>query len=220
MTHRTPRLALLRLALGVALVLGLAGADCATRAKIAGYEGDDRETWQQTGRVVETLGLEPGDVVADVGSGSGWFTLPLARAVAPDGRVYAVDVDPEMNAYLEERLAEEGVENVTVVLATPDDPGLPEGTVDLVFTSNTYHHLPNQRRYFASLRPYLAPGGRVAVVEYEPAKAGWFARTFGHATPKRDIVASIVAGGYRLAHDHDFLERQAFLVFEPSTDRP
>jgi len=219
MRHRAlaSRPTLLRTSLLIALLLGLAGADCGTRMKVAGYEGDDRESWQQTARVVETLALEPGDVVADVGSGSGWFTIPLARAVAPGGRVYAVDVDPDMNAYLEERLAAEGVENVTVLLATPADTGLPDGAVDLVFTSNTFHHLPAQGRYFASLKRHLAPGGRVAVVEYEPSKAGWFARTFGHATPKPGIVASIVSGGYRLVHDYDFLERQSFLVFEPST---
>jgi len=207
----------LRLPIWIALVLSLTGADCGTRMKVAGYEGDDRESWQQTERIIETLALSDGQTVADIGSGSGYITRHLARAVAPTGRVYAVDVDAEMNAYLEERLAEEGIENVTVVLAQPDDPGLPGGAVDLVFTSNTYHHLPDQKAYFASLRPYLAQGARVAVVEYEPAKAGWFARTFGHATAKGEIVAAVVAGGYRLKDDHDFLERQSFLVFEPST---
>jgi len=197
--------------------MGLTAADCATRMKVAGYEGDDRDDWQQVERVVETLGLRPGDRVADVGSGSGYFTIPLARAVAPGGRVYAVDIDAEMNAFLEQRLAEEGIENVTVVLAEPDDPGLPAGAVDLAFTSNTFHHLPAPQRYFASLRPALAPGGRVAVIEYEPRKAGWFARTFGHATPEAEIVAALAAAGYRLAADHDFLERQSFLIFEPST---
>ncbi|MBW2316643.1 MAG: class I SAM-dependent methyltransferase [Deltaproteobacteria bacterium] len=207
----------LRLPVLLGLIFGLAGADCGTEMKVAGYEGDDRESWQQIDRVIETLGLSAGQQVADIGSGSGYFTRHLAPAVAPGGRVFAVDVDPEMNAYLEARLAEEGIENVTVVLAEPGDPGLVEGSIDLVFTSNTYHHLPNQRAYFAGLRPYLAPGARLAVVEYEPSKAGWFARTFGHATPKAQIVAAIVAAGYRLEADHDFLERQSFLIFEPST---
>lgn len=212
-----PRARALRIPVLIALFLGLAGADCQTRMKVAGYEGSDRESWQHTARVVEALGLAPGETVADIGSGSGWFTIPLARAVAPGGRVYAVDVDPEMNAYLEERLAQEGVGNVTVVLATPDDAGLPEGAVDLVFTSNTFHHLSQPARYFASLKPDLAPGGRIAIIDYDPARAGWFARFFGHSTPKQRIVASLVAGGYRLAEDHDFLERQSFLVFVPST---
>jgi len=89
--------------------------------------------------------------------------------------------------------------------------------VDLIFTSDTFHHLPPQGRYFASLRRHLAPGGRVAIIEFEPARAGWFARTFGHATPKARIVASLASAGYRLAADHDFLARQSFLIFEPST---
>jgi arsenite methyltransferase len=215
--HRT-RTRATRLLLPVLVVLtaSLLGADCGTRIKIAGYEGDDRDAWQQTERVVETLALGPGQHVADIGSGSGYFTRHLARAVEPGGRVFAVDVDAKMNAYLAEKLAEEGIANVTVVLATAEDPGLPVAGIDLVFTSNTYHHLPDQGRYFASLRKYLAPGARVAVIEYEPTKAGWFARTFNHATVKQDIVSAIVAAGYRLAHDHDFLERQSFLVFEPT----
>jgi ubiquinone/menaquinone biosynthesis C-methylase UbiE len=207
-----------RLAIVVALVVGLLGADCDTRLRAAAYEGDDRDSWQQTERVVETLGLRPGQRVADLGSGSGYFTGPLARAVAPGGSVLAVDVDAEMNAYLEARMAEQGIGNVTTVLATPDDPGLPDGAIDLLFTSNTFHHLPEPSSYFASLRGALAPGGRVAIVEYEPAKAGWFARTFGHATSAAEIAAALEAAGYRRVADHDFLERQSFQIFAPTTD--
>ena len=114
----------------------------------------------------------------------------LARAVEPGGRVLAVDVDAEINAWLERKLAEEGVPNVEMVLATPDDPGLPEGGVELVFTANTFHHLPTQGDYFAGVKKALVPGGRVAIVEFDPAKAGWFARTFGHATPREEIVVA------------------------------
>jgi ubiquinone/menaquinone biosynthesis C-methylase UbiE len=207
-----------RLAILLLLAVGLLGADCGTRLRARAYEGDDRESWQQTERVVETLGLRPGQRVADLGSGSGYFTAPLARAVSPGGIVLAVDVDADMNAYLEERMAEEGIDNVTTVLATPDDPGLPEGGIDLLFTSNTFHHLPDQSSYFASVRGSLAPDGRVAIIEYEPSKAGWFARTFGHATPEEEIAAALEAAGYRRIADHDFLERQNFQIFTPTAD--
>ncbi len=204
------------LALLTVLCVILVGADCGTRLKVRAYEDDDRDEWQQTERVVETLGLRPGDHVADIGSGSGWFTRPLARAVAPDGRVFAVDVDPEMNAWLERKLAEEDIRNVTVVLATASDPGLPPGGIDLLFTSNTFHHLPDQSAYFETTKKALSPRGRVAIVEYEPAKAGWFPRVFHHATQRDEIVAALEAAGYRLVADHDFLAKQSFVIFEPS----
>jgi len=197
------------------LCLGLLGADCSSRLKGWAYERGDRDAWQQPERVVAALALVPGQRVADLGSGAGYFTLRLARAVAPGGRVFAVDVDPGIHALLEERLAAASVPNVTIVLATPDDPGLPAGGVDLVFTSNTYHHLPEQSAYFAGLRKVLAPGGRVAIVEYDPEKAGWFARTFGHATPPGTIAADLERAGFRRVAQHDFLARQSFQVFAP-----
>jgi ubiquinone/menaquinone biosynthesis C-methylase UbiE len=200
----------------VVLSLGLMGADYGARFKAWLYERGDRDAWQQPARVVEALALRPGDRVADVGSGGGYFTRRLAKAVEPGGRVYAVDVDAGINDLLERKLVEEGVRNVSVVLATPADPGLPAGGVDLIFTSNTYHHLPEPSVYFETVKKALGPRGRVAIVEYDPAKAGWFARTFGHATPREEIVAALEAAGYRLSADHGFLERQSFLVFEPA----
>ena len=165
--------------------------------------------------MIETLALRPDDRIADIGSGSGYFTRPLARAV-PRGRVFAVDVDEEMNAYLARTLAEEGITNVTVVLAEADDPGLPDGAIDLVFTSNTFHHLPDQTAYFRNVKRVLSHRGRVAIVEYQPEKADWFARTFDHATQEEAIVTALEAAGYRLIADHDFLEKQNFLIFEPA----
>ncbi|NNL66638.1 MAG: methyltransferase domain-containing protein, partial [Myxococcales bacterium] len=143
------------------------------------------------------------------------FTLRLARAVAPGGRVLAVDVDADMNARLERRLAEAGIDNVSVVRATAEDPGLPAGSVDLIFTSNTFHHLPDQAAYFRQVMPALAPGGRVAIVEYDPSRSGWFTRTFGHSTGAQEIAQALEAAGYRPVASHDFLEQQSFQIFEP-----
>ena len=202
-------------ALLLTATLGLLGADCSTRWKQRMYEGGGRDEWQQPDRVVETLGLAPDARVADVGSGSGYFTVRLARALGPEGRVFAIDVDPDINGLLEDRLAEEGIENVEVRLASETDPGLPEN-VDLVFTSNTYHHLPDRTAYFERVKDSLAPGGRVAIVEYSPETGGWFVRTFDHATAEAEITSEMEAAGYRLDASHDFLERQSFLVFSPA----
>ncbi len=193
----------------VALLVGC------TSWKRCAYERGGRDSWQQTARVVEALGLEPGDRVADVGAGSGYFTVPLARAVGPSGRVYAVDVDAEMNEFLEERLAEEGLDNVEVVLGELDDPLLPDGGIDLVFTSNTYHHIQERSAYFRRVQADLAPGGRVAVIDFD-GREGLFVKLVGAFTDKQTLLREMDEAGYRVSRDHGFLERQSFVEFQPA----
>src|SRR5262247_686823 len=131
------------------------------RLKQCAYEGLSRDQWQQRDRVIESLEIRPGDRVADIGSGGGYFTFRLAKAVGADGKVYAVDVDKELNDALARRAKDEGYANVEIILAKADDPLLPSA-VDLIFTSNTYHHLQNRTAYFANLKKYLKPNGRIA----------------------------------------------------------
>jgi hypothetical protein len=118
-----------------------------------------------------------------------------------------------MNEHVAEEAAEEGLANVATVLAAFDDPKLPE-PVDLLFTSNTYHHLEAREAYFRGVRErYLAPGGRVAIVEFRPEKTS-------HATARETIEAEMTAAGFTLVKAHDYLERQHFLVFAPETEEP
>ena len=194
----------------VALVLTAAG--CARAWKQFAYEGFSRDDWQQPQRVIEVLAIEPGATIADLGAGSGYFTFDLAEATGPDGIVYAVDIDPDMIALLSERKTGEKADNVRVVTATPDDPGLPDGSVDLVFTSNTYHHLDDPVAYFAALRKDLAADARVAILDLRP-EAGWFQRWSGHSTPAQQIRDEMARAGYRVEDEQDFVERQSFLVF-------
>jgi arsenite methyltransferase len=176
------------------------------------YEGFSRDGWQQPERVIAALGLEPGDRVADLGSGSGYFTLHLANAVGPEGRVYAVDVDEEMNEYLRERVRQAGAANVEIVLGRFDDPLLPDGGIDLVLTVDTYHHIDDRPAYFRELQRDLAPGGRVAVIDYDGRK-GWFVRWMGHSTPRDLLLREMDEAGYEVAEEHDFIDRQSFVVF-------
>jgi arsenite methyltransferase len=199
-------------AAGMACTL-LFATGCATLKKCA-YEGYGRDESQQPERVVSALDLAPGDRVADLGSGSGYFTFRLADAVGPSGTVYAVDVDEEMTDMVRELARERGAKNVEVVLASPDDSKLAAGTIDLVFTSNTYHHIEDRVSYFARLKRALSPKGRVAILDYGE-NANWFARWFGHNTPSGTVEAEMKEAGYRLVAAPDFLPEQTFHIFAP-----
>lgn len=183
--------------------------------KRCAYEGFNRDEWQKPDQVIEALHLTPGDLVADLGSGSGYFTFRLADAVGPNGKVYAVDVDADMNAYVEEQASIRGYPNIEVITARPHDPGLPDRGVDLVLTCNTYHHLDNRPVYFEKLQQALKPDGRVAIIDFNGE--GWLTSLTGHATPAETIKRDMEKAGYTLLREYTFLPRQVFLVFLKSS---
>jgi arsenite methyltransferase len=197
----------------IQLLLFFLIAGCA-RLKQCAYEGFNRDQWQQRDRVIQSLQIRPGDRVADIGSGSGYFVFSLAQAVGPNGKVYAVDVDPAMNELVAERAKKEGAANVDVILAKPEDPNLPPAGIDLIFSSNTYHHLDNRISYLASLRKYLRPNGRIAIIEFD--RDGWLQGMWKHYTPSESIKKEMEQAGYSLRQEFDFLDRQSFLIFEPN----
>ena len=174
------------------------------------YSRGDRDAWQQSERVIESLGVASGGRVADLGSGGGYFTFRLAQAVGAAGRVFAVDVDEGMNDALRNDVEQRGVLNVEIVLAAYDDPRLAPASVGLVFTSNTYHHIEGRVAYFERVAAALSEGGRVAIIDYRPE--GFFQKR--HATPAETIRSEMEAAGYALASEFDYLERQSFQIFE------
>lgn len=137
-----------------------------SHAGAAWLERPERAAEEQPERLIAALELRPGMVVADLGAGTGYYTARLARAVAPGGLAYAVEVQPEMLALLERNLSAQGVANWRPVLAAPDDPGLPAGSVDLIVMVDVYHELEHPCEVLARLAAALRPGGRIAFVEY------------------------------------------------------
>jgi cyclopropane fatty-acyl-phospholipid synthase-like methyltransferase len=197
------------LAIGSAITIGASVAigGCTTFKRWAYEDFGSRDEWQQADRVVAELSLAPGQRVADLGSGGGYFTFRLAEAVGTSGHVYAVDVDQGMLDYLAGEAEERGLASVSVVLAALDDPKIPE-PVDLVFVSNTYHHIRERGRYFERIRrSYLRADGRVAIVEYLGEKK--------HATPYETIEREMGQAGFQLVVDNAWLDRQSFLIFAP-----
>ena len=175
------------------------------------FDDPARDAWQKPHEVIQALQLPPDALVADLGAGTGYFAVRLANML-PKGRVYAVDVEPDMVRYLAERAKKEKRENLVAVAGAPDDPRLP-GKVDLILLVDVYHHVEARTAYFRRLREALKPGGRIAVIDFRldsPAGPPRAARI----APER-VVEELKAAGYVLAAEHDFLPRQYFLVFRP-----
>ena len=175
------------------------------------FDDPARDAWQKPHEVIQALALTPDAVVADIGAGTGYFAVRLASMV-PLGRVYAVDVEPDMVAYLAARAKREKRGNLFAIAGTPDDPRLTE-KADVIVLVDVYHHIDQRDRYFSRLRASLKPGGRLAIIDFRmdardgPPKAARIA-------PER-VVAELKAAGYSLTQEHDFLPRQYFLVFRP-----
>jgi arsenite methyltransferase len=176
-----------------------------------------RDGWQHPEQVVEELGLAPGDEVAEIGAGDGYWLPWLSQAVGPTGRVYAVEVESGLVAELETRVAEEGLHNLTVVRGGYDDPNLPDGAIDLALTCLTYHHIEERPEYFRRLRRDLSERGRIAHLDDRPdvpVPFRWF-QSEGHWSDPAAVRREMGEAGYRRVAEYDFLPMQSFQVFEP-----
>ena len=177
------------------------------------FESEERLAWQKPDEVVASLNLPPGAKVADIGAGTGYFSVRLAKAV-PQGVVYAQDVEPDMVRYLEKRAGEEGLTNLRPVQGTGDDPALPE-PVDVVFLTNVYHHIADRPAYFAKVREGLAPRGRLVIVDFEkdaPADAPGPGPE--HRIAQEKVVDELSQAGFALAQaDRELLPYQYVLTF-------
>lgn len=176
------------------------------------YQEPDRYTWQYPERVIKALKLEEGMKVADLGSGTGYFTFRLADEVGSSGMVYAIDVDVEMNDIVDKQAVAKQMENVMTVLAVAHDPLIPE-KVDLIFSVNAYHHLKDRADYFKNAARYLKPGGRVAIIDFREG-------AYRHFTKLQTMLEEFKAAGYGLDKTIGFLPKQNFLVFYLAKDRP
>ena len=175
------------------------------------FDDPARDAWQKPAEVISALKLPPDAVVADIGSGTGYFAVRLARAV-PKGKVYGADVEPDMVKFLNDRAARENLANLSSHAAGDNGPNLP-AQVDLALVVDTYHHIPRRSRYFEQLKSSLRPGGRVAIVDFKlDSPTG---PPLKHRIPPDQVKAEMERAGYRLAEQPGFLPYQYFLVFAP-----
>jgi len=173
------------------------------------FDDPARDAWQKPAEVISALKLPPDAVVADIGSGTGYFAVRLARAV-PNGKVYGADVAPDMVKFLNDRAARENLANLSSHAAGDNGPNLP-APVDLALLVDTYHHIPRRSRYFEQLKAALRPGGRIAIIDFRlDSPTG---PPVEHRIPPEQVKAEMERAGYRLAEQPDFLPHQYFLVF-------
>jgi arsenite methyltransferase len=185
-----------------------------SKAYIALLEDPKRDEYQKPHDVIMSLDLKEGETIADVGEGSGYFSFRFSHHVGENGRVYAVDVNPDMILHMNRRIRDMKVNNVVTVLSAPDDPLLKDASIDRFFICETWHHIQDQPWYLALMKRMLKPGGQIIMIDFQkkdlpvgpPAEM---------KIAREDLIRQMETNGFRLAKENNFLPYQYFLVFTP-----
>ena len=179
-------------------------------------EGPQRIATQKVDQVLSKLGLKPGMVIADIGAGSGLFSRPLAKAVAPSGRVYAVDIQQDLLDYINKRDKEENIRNIQTVLGEFNDPKLPSRDVDLAFINDVLHHIENRAAYLKALGGYIKRDGRIAIIEMNKDDPNTPHKNQPELLVSREQILQWMSdAGFKLVQEHPdlFPGTKWFLVF-------
>ncbi len=174
------------------------------------FEYKDRDKKLQINRVMDLLGLKPGVSIADIGAGSGWFTVHAAARVAPGGTVFAEDINPQAVSAIEQRAGREHLANIHTVQGTPDDPKLPRHSVDAVLMLKVYHEIAHPATLLANLKPALRPGAKVGIIDRNGNGAD-------HGLNEPVVVKEMEAAGFHRVGRYDFTRADGqdyFLIFE------
>lgn len=207
------------------LAVLLAGGVVPSRAQLAPRKAEEwektlesrgRTATQKVNEVIADLSLKPGMIVADIGAGSGFFSRPLAKAVSPGGKVYAVDIQQGLLDYINKRDSEENIGNIQTVLGEFDDPKLPARNVDLAFINDVLHHIEHRAVYLKALGTYIKPTGRIAIIEMNKDDPNT-----GHKNQpellvgRDDILHWMSDAGFKLVEEHAdlFPGTRWFLIF-------
>ena len=184
------------------------------KSYIGALEDPKRDAYQKPHEVMRALGLKAGEVIADIGAGSGYFTFRLTHHVGDRGKVYAVDVSPDMIRHINRRIRELKATNVVSILADPDDPLLPDASVDRFFFSDSWHHIDNQTKYLSLMKKMLKPGGEIVMIDFHKKDLP-VGPPMQMKIAREDLIKQMESNGFRLTKEHTFLPYQYFLVFAP-----
>jgi ubiquinone/menaquinone biosynthesis C-methylase UbiE len=173
------------------------------------FDSSGRDERLQINRVMDLLGIEPGKNVADIGAGSGWFTVRAARRVTNSGTVYAVDINPEAIRYIDQRAKKEQLHNIKTILSKEDDPQLPARSIDAVLLLKTYHEVAHPVVLLGNLRSSLKPGARIGIIDRN-------GNGENHGVSKDVVVREAAQAGFELRDTQDFVKADGmdyFLIF-------
>jgi ubiquinone/menaquinone biosynthesis C-methylase UbiE len=172
-----------------------------TQGRVSYLEDQTREKDNQPDRVIEVFGVRPGDVVADVGSGTGLFTFRLSDKVGKDGKVIAIDILDDMLAYIDGKMKEKGIANIRLVKSSASDPHLQPASCDKILVANTYQHIGDRAAFLDHLRKSLKANGTIAIISHKGTQ------------PPADVIKEMERTGFKLRQKFDFLKNRFFLVF-------
>ena len=164
-------------------------------------------------QIMEAIALRPGQNIADIGSGGGYFSLRFAEIIGEEGKVYAIDTNPEFLELIKNGAEEKGLDNIIPTLTIKDRLDLPGKSLDFIFMRNVTHHILNRVEYFKNLKGFLKPDGKIIIIEYKPGKLFSFRKIFGHYVLKEIITREMVEAGYSLGSEFDFLPEQYFMIY-------
>jgi ubiquinone/menaquinone biosynthesis C-methylase UbiE len=181
------------------------------KAYIGALEDPKRDAYQKPHEVIHALGLKPGELIADIGAGSGYFTFHLARHVGVKGKVYAVDISPDMILYMNRRIRDTKATNVVSILADPGDPLLPE-LVDRFFICEVWHHVENHTKYLSVIKKMLKRDGEVVIIDFHKKELP-IGPPLKMKIAREDLIKQMETNGLLLTKEYTFLPYQYFLTF-------
>lgn len=184
-----------------------------TEKYAAKFERAERDLYQKPDEVIAALAIQPGQIVADVGAGSGYFTRRLATVVGKEGTVYAIDIEPGMLALIRKDAEAKQLSQVIPILASVDSPKLPPGKVDMIFISDTVHHIPDRTHYFAALKPHMGPHSRIVISDFKKIEAP-VGPPLAHKLSEEEIEADLNQAGFKKETAHTFLPYHYVLEFK------
>jgi len=182
------------------------------KSYIGTLEDPKRDTYQKPHEVMTALNIKPGEVIADIGAGSGYFSFRLAHFVGDKGKVYAVDVSPDMIRHVNRRIRETKSTNVVTILADNDDPLLADKSVNRFFICDVWHHVENQIKYLSLMKKMLKPGGEIVMIDFHKKELP-FGPPMQMKIAREDLIKQMETNGFRLSKEHTFLPHQYFLLF-------
>jgi ubiquinone/menaquinone biosynthesis C-methylase UbiE len=183
------------------------------------FESAERDTWQKPDEVVKNLHLRTGDVVVDIGAGTGYFTRRFAAAVGPQGKALGLDIESTMVTHINSEAQKQKIANLSARQVPPNDPQLESTSVDVVFICDTYHHMQERVAYARHLAQALKPGGRVVIVDFHKRELPLGPPVEWKLAPEA-VTEEFRQAGFQLARSVDFLPYQYFLEFTVSPDQP